>query len=154
MKEYQYRRTVFYQMRGHEKFEDAHENFNYTIENKTVVEDAVTYLKDGTSYLRFPGAARAVAIATADFIAREFGEDFFQLLSDPSLMNHNDPFFKTYEEDKENYCAILEKIPRESIVWTSPRMSITHRLIREEYMLNDEGLKILPREEWKYQQVL
>lgn len=152
MKEYQYRRTVFYQMRGHENFEDAHKNFNYTIENETVINDAVTYLTDGTSYLRFPGAARAVAIATADFIAREFGEDFFTVLNDPALMNHNDPFFKTYEEDKETYRAILKIIPRDSIVWSSPRMDITHRLIREEYMLDVEGLKILPREEWKYQQ--
>lgn len=150
MKEYEYRRTVFYQLHGHESFEDEHKNFDYTIENETVVQDAVTYLLDGTSYLRFPGAARAVAIAVADLISREFGEDFFETLNQSSLMNNNDPFFKTYNEDQSTYDAILEKVPREKIVWDSPRMAITHRLIREEYMLNESGLQTLPREEWNY----
>lgn len=150
MKEYEYRRTVFYQLHGHESFEDEHKNFEYTIENETVVQDAVTYLLDGTSYLRFPGAARAVAIAVADLISREFGEDFFEILNQSSLMNNNDPFFKTYKEDQNTYDAILEKVPREKIVWDSPRMAITHRLIREEYMLNESGLQTLPREEWNY----
>lgn len=150
MKEYEYRRTVFYQLHGHESFEDEHQNFEYTIENETVVQDAVTYLLDGSSYLRFPGAARAVAIAVADLISREFGEDFFETLNQSSLMNNNDPFFKTYKEDQKTYDAILEKVPREKIVWDSPRMAITHRLIREEYMLDDSGLQTLPREEWNY----
>ncbi len=150
MKEYEYRRTVFYQLHGHESFEDEHKNFNYTIENETVIQDAITYLLDGTSYLRFPGAARAVAIAVADLISREFGEDFFEILNQNTLMNNNDPFFKTYKEDQETYDAILEKVPREKIVWDSPRMAITHRLIREEYMLNESGLQTLPREEWNY----
>lgn len=153
MKEYEYRRTVFYQMHGHERFEDEHQNFNYSIENETVVQDAVTYLLDGTSYLRFPGAARAVAIAVADFISREFGEDFYTTLNQASLMNHNDPFFKTYQEEKDTYDAILKDVPREKIVWDSPRMAITQRLIREEYMLDENGLQILPREEWNYPRV-
>ncbi len=150
MKEYEYRRTVFYQLHGHESFEDEHKNFNYTIENGSVVQDAITYLLDGTSYLRFPGAARAVAIAVADLISREFGEDFFEILNQSSLMNNNDPFFKTYKEDQKTYDAILEIVPREKIVWDSPRMAITHRLILEEYMLNESGLQTLPREEWNY----
>ena len=148
MKEYQYRRTVFYQLHGHESFEDEHKNFNFTIEPDTVVEDAITYLLDGTSYLRFPGAARAVAIAVADIVAREFNEDFFTVLNQKDLMNGNDPFFKTYEEEKAIYDAILSSVPRDRIVWDSPRMSITERLIREEYMLDNKGLETLPREEW------
>ncbi len=152
MKEYEYRRTVFYQLRGHENFEDEHKNFNYTIEPHSVIEDAVTYLLDGSSYLRFPGAARAVAIAVADLIAREFNEDFFTVLNQKDLMNGNDPFFKTYDEDRSTYDAILTSVPRNKIIWDSPRMSITERLIREEYMLDHHGLQTLPRDEWNYLQ--
>lgn len=145
MKEYEYRRTVFYQMRGHEKFEDEHENFPIVYDESTVIEDAITYLRDGTSYLRFPGAARAVAIAAADLVARNFNEGFYTLLEDSNLMHGNDPYFKTYSEVKEVYDAILSELPRHLINWSSERMGITRRLILEEYMLDNPGLDILAR---------
>ncbi|MFP5387155.1 MAG: hypothetical protein ACLGHN_13835 [Bacteriovoracia bacterium] len=144
MKDYEYRRTTFYTLRGHESFEDDHSNFPIIQSPETTVEDAVVYLTDGSSYLRFPGAARAVAVATADFIARNFNEDFYEVLNDPNLMHRNDPYFRTYEEDKTVYDEILKRCPRETINWESERMGITGRLIREEYLLDDEGLKVLP----------
>ena len=144
MKEYEYRRNTFYFLRGHESFEDDHSNFPIIQVPETTVEDAVTYLTDGTSYLRFPGAARAVAIATADFVARNFNEDFYKVLNDPNLMHNNDPYFRTYQEEKSIYDEILKICPRDKITWSSERMGITGRLIREEYMLDDEGLKLLP----------
>jgi hypothetical protein len=144
MKDYEYRRRTFYLLFGQESFEDAHKNFDMIFDYNTVIEDAVTYLKDGTSYLRFPGAARAVALAAADIIANQFQEDFFEVLNDPFLMNGNDPYFKTYEQDKETYDMILLHISRDNFQWSSPRMAITRRLILQEYMLNEEGLKILP----------
>jgi hypothetical protein len=146
VKSYTYRRNTFYHLRGHESFEDEHKNFDIIFDEGTTVEDAATYLTDGSSYLRFPGAARAVAIATADFVARNFDEDFFEVLNDPFLMQNIDPYFKTYTQDKETYDQILSIIPRENIVWDSHRMAITHRLIKEEYLLDDEGLALLPRE--------
>ena len=145
MKEYEYRRHTFYGLRGHESFEDEHKNFNITIHPDSTIEDAVTYLSDGTSYLRFPGAARAVAIAAADIIANNFKEDFFEVLNDPSLMNLNDPYFRTYSEDKQVYDEILKRISRTEINWDCERMQITQRLIYEEYMLDETGLEILKR---------
>lgn len=145
MKEYELRRSVFYKLNGHLSFEDEHKNFPIVFDESTVVEDAVTYLVDGTSYLRFPGAPRAVAIAVADFIARNFGEDFYEVLTNSELMHGNDPYFRTYPEDKETYDKILKVIPREKINWDSHRMSITRRLITQEYMLDDEGLILLER---------
>jgi hypothetical protein len=144
MKQYEYRRTTFYSLRGHESFEDDHKNFPIIDALETVIEDAAVYLTDGTSYLRFPGAARAVAIATADLIARYFNEDFYQVLDDPNLMHKNDPYFKRYSEEKGLYDAILERCPRDKIVWSSHRMQITQRLILEEYLLDEGGLKLLP----------
>lgn len=146
MKEYQFRRMTFYGLRGHEHFEDEHKNFDITFDEATVVQDAVTYLTDGTSYLRFPGAARAVAIAAADIISREFSEDFLTVLNDPNLMNSNDPYYRPYEKEQFVYDEILKTIPREKINWKCERMRITQRLILEEYMLDPEGLKLLDRD--------
>ena len=115
------------------------------ISPETTVEDAVLYLVDGTSYLQFPGAARAVAIAASAFISTHFGENFFEVLNDPMLMNGNDPYFKTFDEDKEVYLEILKRVPLEKINWESHRMKITLRLLRQEYLLDNEGLAILPR---------
>lgn len=145
MKEYEFRRSVFYRLHSDTSFEDEHKNFQIIFDESTVVEDAITYLRDGTSYLRFPGAPRAVAIAVADFVARNFQEDFYEVLSNPSLMHGNDPYFRTYPEDKETYDKILKTIPRERINWNSHRMGITGRLIAQEYMLDEEGLILLER---------
>lgn len=147
MKHYTYRRHTFYHLSGHESFEDEHKNFEIKDREASVVEDAVVYLTDGSSYLNFPGAARAVAIATADFISRNFNEDFHEVLSDKSLMHGNDPYFKTYLEDKDIYDAILSKLPRQEIDWSNYRMSVTHRLIKAEYLLDEKGLEILPLED-------
>lgn len=145
MKEYSYRRITFYGLRGDDDFEDEHKNFNMVVDESTVVSDAVTYLLDGTSYLRFPGAARAVAIAVADILSKNFNENFFDILNDKNLMNMNDPYFVTYDEAKEVYDAILASVPLDKINWNSERMGITQRLILEEYMLDEGGLKLLPR---------
>ena len=142
MKKYMYRRKMFYSLQESFDYPDEHKNFEI-IDSPNVVEDAVTYLLDGSSYLRFPGAARAVAIAAAELISKEFGENFFEILNDPDLMHGNDPYFKTYEEDKETYHEILQRLP--AINWDSERMQITRNLLLEEYMLDEKGLAILPR---------
>lgn len=149
MTEYEYRRTVFYQLNADREFPDNHKNFDITIHEDTVVEDAVAYLTLGTSHTRFPGAARAVAIATADFLNKSFGVDFYEALNDPNLMHGNDPYFKPYSEDKGIYDAIITWIPRKYFRWETERMQITLNLLKEEYMLDEEGLTLLPRSEWK-----
>lgn len=153
MKEYEYRKTVFYQLNSHRDFEDSHKNFNYIINTNTTVDDAVKYLIDGSAYLSFPGAARAVAIAAGVFIAQNFKEEFHQILDNKNLMHGNDPYFKRYSEDKNTYDRVLKIVGIDSINWTSYRMMITTRLLKEEYMLDIEGLKLLPRKEWKSLQI-
>lgn len=153
MREYEYRRTVFYQTRDGFSFPDEHKNFNITVDQETIVQNAVNYLVHGTDYLLFPGAARAVAIAAADFISREFNEDFFDVLNDPNLMHGNDPYFVPYEKDKETYDEIIKAV-NGKINWDSHRMGITLSLLQQEYMLDENGLAILPREGWKYQKGL
>jgi hypothetical protein len=147
MKEYEYRRRLFYSFCPEWSFSDDIRNFDGTVfDESTRIEDAITYLLDGTSYLRFPGTARAVAIAAAIIISEEFDEDFFDVLNDPNLMNGYDPHFATYDQDKETYDAIISSVPKEKINWDSERMGITKVLICEEYMIDDKGLELLPRE--------
>lgn len=149
MKEYEYRRRTFYLLREGFDFPDELVKFPVidnaeTNEFRNMVNDGVQYLIDGTSYLRFPGVARATAIAVAQLIVENFGEVFFEVLNDKDLMNGFDPYFKTYEEDKEVYDAILSTIPPNKINWESERMQITKNLVLQEYMLDEEGLSILP----------
>ncbi len=143
MKEYTYRRNLFYSLQESFDFPDEHKNFDITIDEESVVDDAIKYLTDGTTYLKFPGAARAVAYATAELIAAEFGENFFEVLNDPNLMHGNDPYFKTYKEDKETYNQMVQRL--KAINWDSERMQITRSLLLEEYMLDENGISILPR---------
>lgn len=144
MKYYEYRRLTFYALVDEFNFEDQHKNFDIIHSPDTVVQDAIEYLRTGTSYLRFPGAARAVAISTAAIVSSKFNEDFFEVLNNTNLMNNNDPYFQTYTQSREEYDQILSVVPLGSINWNSERMQITKRLILEEYMLDEIGLKRLP----------
>lgn len=147
MKEYTFRRLNFYALKENFDFPDEHKNFPIRCVPETTIEDAVLYLKTGETFLRFPGAARAVAIAAADLVSREFGEDFYEVLNDPSLMNNNDPYFVKYSDAKDVYDEIIKQCARELINWKSERMQITERLLKEEYMLDARGLELLSR--WK-----
>lgn len=147
MKEYTYRRTVFYQLYENAEWPDDHANFDITFcDNKSkIVDDAVGYLTKGENHLQFPGAARAVAIAAAKLIEEHFGNDFYEVLNDPNLMHGNDPHFKPYSEDKETYDAILKKT-KGRINWGSYRMGLSKQLILEEYLLDSNGLKFMSRQ--------
>lgn len=144
MKVSAYRRNTFYALNGHKDFADHHSNFLIEIHEETTVQDAVSYLLDGSCHTRFPGAARAVAVATAQFLSEQFGEDFYQNLSDPMLMQGNDPYFQTYLENQKVYDEILRRVPRDHINWESDRMQITLKILMEEYMLDESGQSILP----------
>ena len=149
MKEYEYRRKTFYSLQDGFDFPDELVKFPVIDNEETnipenMVKDGVQYLIDGTTYLRFPGVARATAIAVAQIIVENFGEEFFEVLNDKDLMNGFDPYFKTYGEDKEVYDAILSVVSPNEINWNSERMQITQKLVLEEYMLDEKGRSILP----------
>ena len=58
----------------------------------------------------YPSKSYVVAICYAYWLSKDFGEDFYELLSDKDLLYGNDPYFKTYEEDTKTYDEILKKI--------------------------------------------
>ena len=146
MKESTYRRQQFYALNPNTNWEDSHDNFEITeYDNpELIVEHAIRYFTTGDSYRCFPGAARAVAICSAYLVSRFFGEDFYSTLDDPNLMNGNDKYFKPYSEDKAIYDEIIAKMPKE-LDFSNYRMSLTERFITQEYMMDSDGLTLIPR---------
>lgn len=146
MKESTYRRKQYYALNPEQNWEDSHENFEIIEEydRDAVVHHATRYFSHGDTYRYFPGAARAVAVCVAYLVHRHFGEDFYETLDDPDLMNGNDKYFKTYSEDREVYDRIIEQMPEE-LDFSNYRMSLTYNIVMKEYMLDKEGLKLIPR---------
>lgn len=78
--------------------------------NKNVVENAVRYFYNTDMPFIYPSKSYVVAICYAYWLSKDFGEDFYELLSDKDLLYGNDPYFKTYEEDTKTYDKILKKV--------------------------------------------
>ena len=78
--------------------------------NKNIVENAVRYFYNTDMPFIYPSKSYVVAICYAYWLSKDFGEDFYELLSDKDLLYGNDPYFKTYEEDTKTYDEILKKI--------------------------------------------
>ena len=96
----------------------------------------------------YPGKSYMIAVQYASWIEDNFGGDVYELLDDPELLP-DDPYFKTYSEDPDTYDAILDFVdnsldklqPNGSL----PYLEMTYKYFLQEFMLDDEGLKILPR---------
>lgn len=58
----------------------------------------------------YPGKSRMVAIIYATMLSKVYGEDFYQVLNDPDLLYGQDDFFVPYDEDRETYDAIFNKL--------------------------------------------
>jgi len=78
--------------------------------NKNIVENAVRYFYNTDMPFIYPSKSYVVAICYAYWLSKDFGEDFYELLSDKNLLYDNDPYFKTYEEDNNTYDEILKKV--------------------------------------------
>lgn len=75
-----------------------------------IVENAVRYFYNTDMPFIYPSKSYVVAICYAYWLSKDFGEDFYELLSDKDLLYGNDPHFKTYEEDNKTYDEILKKV--------------------------------------------
>ncbi len=75
-----------------------------------IVNDAIDYFNENEMPFIYPAKSYVVAICYATWLARDFKEDFYDLLRDKELLYNNDPYFKTYEEDKDTYDKIIEKV--------------------------------------------
>jgi hypothetical protein len=106
-KEWKIRQALYHKLNG--DYTDDLKKVKIEI-NKNIVENAVRYFYNTDMPFIYPSKSYVVAICYAYWLSKDFGEDFYELLSDKDLLYGNDPYFKTYEEDTKTYDEILKKI--------------------------------------------
>ena len=75
-----------------------------------VVETAVKYFNDKDLGFIYPAKSYVVAICYAYWLSKDFNENFYELLRDKDLLFNNDPYFKTYDNDREVYDNIIKRV--------------------------------------------
>lgn len=79
-------------------------------EKKVSVESVRNYVDDRTYPLFQPSKSRIVSIVYAYLLQKHFDEDFFEVLNDSNLFLGEDPYFKTYDEDRQGYDLVIETL--------------------------------------------
>ncbi len=118
MKDWQIRNQTFKMLFGQEDLGDRLEN-EIVIEDfsdEQIIQKAIEYPVSSAVELYYPAKSYAVAVIFALLLKKEFGEDIYFSLSDPYLLNGDDPYFRTYSESQLIYDKILEKFPAESVL--------------------------------------
>lgn len=82
------------------------------VDSTNIVEDAVMHFNEHIDEWIYPAKSYFVAICYAQWIAEDYQEDFYDLLNDEFLLYGNDPYFVTYNDDKETYDKILKQVPQ------------------------------------------
>jgi hypothetical protein len=75
-----------------------------------VILNAVRYFKERDIGWIYPSKSYMVGICYAKWLSEEFGGEPMEYLNDESILYHNDPYFVTYNEDKQTYDEIMKKI--------------------------------------------
>lgn len=83
-----------------------------------IIEDAYRHFVERVDEWIYPAKSYFVAICYASWISKDFNEDFYELLNDPMLLSGNDPYFVTYENDKEIYDQLISRIEINNIEMT------------------------------------
>jgi len=92
-----------------EEFTDDLNLVNIRTEEDSVTW-AVKHFNERVDEWVYPAKSYFVAICYAYWISLDFRYDFIELLDDKDLLAGNDPYFKTYSEDKATYNAILDQV--------------------------------------------
>ena len=86
--------------------------------SEDIIEDAYRHFIEKVDEWIYPAKSYFVAICYASWIAKDFDEDFYELLNDPMLLAGNDPYFVTYENDKEMYDQLISRVKINNIEMT------------------------------------
>lgn len=78
-------------------------------ESDDIVNDAIRYFNEKDVGWIYPAKSYMVAICYATWIAEDYGEDFYDVLSDPELLPL-DSYFVPYKEDSDTYNSILKNV--------------------------------------------
>jgi hypothetical protein len=78
--------------------------------SKDIIENAIKYFNDKDLGFVYPAKSYVVAICYAYWLSKDFNENFYELLRDKDLLFNNDPYFKTYDNDREVYDNIIKRV--------------------------------------------
>jgi hypothetical protein len=107
MKEWKIRQEIYHRL--NKDYDDDLNKVDIKMTDE-VVEDAIRHFNERVEEWIYPAKSYFVAICYAEWIAEDFGEDFYDLLNDDMLLAGNDPFFKTFLQDPETYNKIIDAI--------------------------------------------
>lgn len=107
MEEYKIRQEIYHRLNN--QFDDdlKNKNIHYT---KNVVDDAIRYFKEKDVGWIYPSKSFMVAICYSRWLSELYGGDPFKYLNEEDLLYNNDPFFSTYNKEKNVYDQILKII--------------------------------------------
>jgi hypothetical protein len=107
MNEWKIRQEIYHRTQG--SFNDDMNNFNWILSDD-IIENAIKYFKTTDIGWIWPAKSYMVGICYAKWLSVEFGGHPLDYLNDPEMLYNNDPYFVTYNESKEIYDKILERI--------------------------------------------
>jgi len=73
------------------------------------IDDYIMLPKEETGWV-YPAKSYVVAVYYAYWLSLDFGEDFYELLDDESLLYNNDPHFVKYSDDPIIYNLFIENL--------------------------------------------
>jgi hypothetical protein len=110
MKDWKIRQEMYHRLNN--DFKDNLDDKDVQVREGTIIEDCVDYIqkpKDLTGWM-YPAKSYVVALCYATWLSEDFDEDFLGLLNDPDLLYGNDPYFVTYDDSKDMYDTIIERL--------------------------------------------
>lgn len=107
MKEWKIAQDVFHRL--NRDYDDDLKRVDITISDD-VVKDAISHFNYKIDQWIYPAKSYFVAICYASWISEDFEEDFYEMLSDDTLLAGNDPYFIPYSNDPATYDKILKEI--------------------------------------------
>ena len=138
-------------MMSQQDFTDLSDNVDIPIVKRNkkehIIEDAINYITVHRDAMFYPGKTYAIAIMYASWIEDEFGGEFYDILDDSELL-FDDEDFVPYSKDKETYDKIIRYVDwlNDNAKYENlPYLKQTRQYFEQEFMLDDNGLKILPR---------
>jgi hypothetical protein len=105
--EWKIRQEIFHRLNTNH--DDDLKLHNIVIDDN-IVESSIKYFTTTELGWVYPAKSYVVGICYARWISKYFGENFYEVLNDSSLLFNNDPYFVTYENDKDIYDGILKII--------------------------------------------
>jgi hypothetical protein len=77
---------------------------------ENIIDNAIKYFTTTELGWVYPAKSYVVGICYAKWLNQYFAEDFYESLNDSNLLFGNDPYFVSYEKDKDTYDTILKNI--------------------------------------------